>query len=147
MTDEIEQRVGSYLKEIDGMGGALAAIQSGYMQQEIIESAYRAQQAIERDEQIVVGVNAFESDKPVTLARLKVDPDIERDQCQRLAELRAKRNAEKVSSLLDRLEEGAQGNENLMPLFIECVEADITLGEICGVLRSNWGEYQQKVTI
>jgi methylmalonyl-CoA mutase N-terminal domain/subunit len=147
MTDEIEHRVRIYLNQIDAMGGALAAIQSGYMQQEIIESAYRAQQAIERDEQIVVGVNAFESDKPVTLERLKVDPDIERDQRQRLAKLRAERDAEKVSSLLERLEESAQGNENMMPLFIECVEADITLGEICNVLRSNWGEYQQTVTI
>jgi methylmalonyl-CoA mutase N-terminal domain/subunit len=147
MTDEIEHRVRIYLNQIDAMGGALAAIQSGYMQQEIIESAYRAQQAIERDEQIVVGVNAFESDKPVTLERLKVDPDIERDQRQRLAKLRAERDAEKVSSLLERLEESAQGNENMMPLFIECVEADITLGEICNVLRSNWGEHQQTVTI
>jgi methylmalonyl-CoA mutase N-terminal domain/subunit len=147
MTDEIEKRVRRYLKDIDDMGGALAAIQSGYMQQEIIESAYHAQQAIERGEQIVVGVNAFESDKPVTLERLKVDPNIERDQRQRLAKLRTKRDAERVSSLLDRLGESAQGKENLMPLFIECVEADITLGEICDVLRSNWGEYQQTVTI
>ncbi len=147
MTDEIERRVLDYLQKIDSMGGALAAIQSGYMQEEIIESAYRAQKAIEQGEQIVVGVNAFESDKPVTLERLKVDPGIERDQCQRLAKLRARRNAEKVSSLLDRLGDAAHGEVNLMPLFVECVEADITLGEICGVLREKWGEYQQTVTI
>ncbi len=147
MTDEIQRRVLEYLQQIDAMGGALAAIQSGFMQQEINESAYRAQQAIEQSEQIVVGLNAYASETPAVLERLKVDPGLEQDQRQRLAGLRGRRNAEKVSSLLVCLEETAQGEKNLMPLLIECVEADITLGEICGVLRAKWGEYQQTVTI
>jgi methylmalonyl-CoA mutase N-terminal domain/subunit len=147
LTDEIEQRVLAYLEEIDSFGGALAAIQTGFMQHEIHESAYRAQQAIERGEQIVVGVNAFESDESIDLERLKVDPSIELTQRERLASLRAGRNSERAVSLLVRLGETADSDENLMPLFIECVEADITLGEICGVLREKWGEYQQTVTI
>ena len=117
------------------------------MQHEIHDSAYHAQQAIERGEQIVVGVNAFESDESIGLERMKVDPSIELTQRERLASLRARRNSERAASLLVRLGEAADSDENLMPLFIECVEADITLGEICSVLREKWGEYQQTVTI
>jgi len=147
LTDEIEQRVLAYLEDIDSIGGALAAIQSGFMQHEIHESAYSAQQAIERGEQIVVGVNAFESDESIDLERMKVDPSIELTQRERLANLRARRDSERAASLLVRLGEAADGDENLMPHFIECVEADITLGEICSLLRAKWGEYQQTVTI
>jgi len=147
LTDEIEQRVLAYLEEIDSFGGALAAIQSGFMQHEIHDSAYHAQQAIERGEQIVVGVNAFESHESIDLERMRVDPSIELTQRERLASLRARRNSERAASLLVRLGKAADSDENLMPLFIECVEADITLGEICSVLRGKWGEYQQTVTI
>ncbi len=147
LTDEIEARVETYFEVIDDMGGALAAIQAGFMQQEIHESAYRAQQAIERGREIVVGVNAYENDEPTTLERLKVDPRIEQEQRARLEQLRKRRDREQVDALLKRLAEVAQREENLMPLFIECVEADITLGEICGVLREQWGEYRQTVTI
>jgi len=147
LTDEIEQQVLDYLQKIDAMGGALDAIQSGFMQQEINEAAYRDQKDIERGDQVVVGLNAYQSDQPLTLKRLKVDPRIERDQRKRLASLRAKRDSNQVSTWLDRLGEAAQGDGNLMPLLIECVEANITLGEICAVLRDKWGEYQQAVTI
>jgi methylmalonyl-CoA mutase N-terminal domain/subunit len=147
LTDEIERQVLNYLEKIDDMGGALAAIQAGFMQQEITESAFHAQQEIENSERIIVGLNAFQSDQPLALARLKVDPRIEKDQRTRLEELRAKRDAEKVSSLLDQLEVAAEGKDDLMLLFIKCVEANITLGEICGVLREKWGEYQQTTTI
>jgi methylmalonyl-CoA mutase N-terminal domain/subunit len=147
LTDEIERHVLAYLQQIDTIGGALEAIQSGFMQQEINESAYRDQQEIERGDQVVVGLNAYQSDQPLALKRLKVDPRIEQDQRKRLASLRAKRDTTQIKSLLNRLGEVAQGEENLMPPLIECVEADITLGEICGVLREQWGEYQQTVTI
>jgi methylmalonyl-CoA mutase N-terminal domain/subunit len=147
LTDEIEARVKTYLETIDGMGGALAAIQAGYMQQEIHESAYRTQRAIERGEEIVVGVNAHASDKPTTLERLKVDPRIEQEQRARLERLRDQRDQKQVATLLKRLAESAQSDENLMPLFIACVEAEITLGEICNVLREQWGEYRQTATI
>jgi len=141
LTDEIEKRAEEYLARIDEMGGALKAIEQGYIQNEIQNAAYAAQQAIERKEQIVVGVNAFEGKEELTLERLVVDPAIEQAQRARLKALRARRDAVRVSALLDRLAHAARGSENLMPLFIECVENEITLGEICNTLRGVWGEY------
>ncbi|RME08001.1 MAG: methylmalonyl-CoA mutase [Anaerolineae bacterium] len=142
LTDEIERRAEAYIQKIDEMGGALAAIERGYIQNEIQEAAYRYQQAVERGEQIVVGVNRFQVEEQVDLEPLKVNPAIEQSQRARLAALRQRRDNNKVSALLARLENAARSDENLMPLFIECVEHDVTLGEICGVLRDVWGEYQ-----
>ncbi|OGO64424.1 MAG: methylmalonyl-CoA mutase [Chloroflexi bacterium RBG_19FT_COMBO_50_10] len=142
LTDEIERRAMEYIHKIDEMGGALKAIEQGYIQGEIQDSAYRTQQEIEKEEQRVVGVNAFQSDEKISLERLKVDPAIEESQRVRLKHLRDWRDAEKVSQFLSHLENTAgRGNENLMPLFIECVENDVTLGEICTVLRRVYGEY------
>jgi methylmalonyl-CoA mutase, N-terminal domain len=142
LTDELERCAEEYIQKIDAMGGALAAIERGYIQGEIQDAAYRFQQAMERGEEIVVGVNAFSVDEKIELERLKVDPAIEQAQKRRLAELRLHRDAARLSELLSRLENAARGQENLMPLFVECVENSITLGEICGVLRDIWGEYQ-----
>ena len=142
LTDEIEVQAEVYIQKIDDLGGALGAIERGYVQGEIQEAAYRYQQMVERDENIVVGVNAFQVKERIELERLIVDPTIESGQCDRLADLRAHRDAGRVNELLTKLESAAQGSDNLIPLFIECVENDITLGEICGVLRSTWGEYQ-----
>ena len=142
LTDEIEHRANAYIAKIDAMGGALAAIQNGYVQGEIQNASYEYQQAVERGEQIVVGVNAFQVEENIELERLKVDPAIEAEQRARLARLRARRDSERVSALLSRLERAANSDENLVPLFIECVENQITLGEICRVLRHTWGEYQ-----
>ena len=141
LTDEIEQRAMEYIRKIDEMGGALKAIELGYIQGEIQDSAYRAQQVIEKQEQLVVGVNAYQSDEKIILERLKVDPTIEASQCTRLKDLRDRRDAERISQLLSQLESLARGSDNLLPLFIECVENDVTLGEICTVLRMVFGEY------
>ncbi|MBI4760705.1 MAG: acyl-CoA mutase large subunit family protein [Chloroflexota bacterium] len=141
LTDEIERRAGEYIAKIDEMGGAMQAIEKGFMQNEIQNAAYAVQQAIERGEQVVVGVNQFTVDEELTLERLKVDPAIELRQKARLKELREGRNQERVAELLGKLKVAATGTENLMPLFIECVENDITLGEICNTLRGVWGEY------
>ncbi len=141
LTDEIEQRAGEYIAKIDEMGGALTAIERGFMQNEIQNAAYAAQQAIERGEQVVVGVNQFAVDEVLTLERLKVDPAIEMGQRERLKQLRESRNRELVDRILGKLVKAADGTENLMPLFIECVENDVTLGEICNTLRGVWGEY------
>jgi methylmalonyl-CoA mutase N-terminal domain/subunit len=141
LTNEIEQRAMEYICKIDEMGGALKAIELGYIQGEIQDSAYRAQQAIEKQEQLVVGVNAFQSDEKISLERLKVDPAVEESQRARLKDIRKRRDSEKVAQLLSQLENTARGNENLLSLFIECVENDITLGEICTVLRHVFGEY------
>jgi methylmalonyl-CoA mutase N-terminal domain/subunit len=140
-TDEIEKRAEEYIARIDEMGGAMQAIEKGFIQNEIQNAAYAAQQAIERGEQVVVGVNQFQVEEELTLERLKVDPAIEFRQKERLRELRKSRDGERVASLLGRVADAAKGGENLMPLFIECVENDITLGEICNTLRGVWGEY------
>jgi methylmalonyl-CoA mutase, N-terminal domain len=142
LTDEIERSAFEYIHKIDRMGGALVAIERGYIQDEIQNAAYSFQQTVERGEQIVVGLNAFQVDEKVELERLKVDPAIELAQHQRLARLRQSRDAGRASELLSRLERTAQGLDNLMPLFIECVENNITLGEICRTLRKVWGEYE-----
>ncbi|HHY88839.1 MAG TPA: methylmalonyl-CoA mutase family protein [Chloroflexi bacterium] len=142
LTDEIANRARAYIEKIDAMGGALAAIENGYMQSEIQDSAYRAQKAIESGEQVVVGLNAFQVEEDLDLEALTVDPAIEAHQRKQLKALRENRDNVRVSELLSRLESAAKTEENLMPLFIECVENDITLGEICGVLRQVWGEYQ-----
>jgi methylmalonyl-CoA mutase N-terminal domain/subunit len=141
LTDEIEKGAEDYLAKIDDMGGALHAIEKGFMQNEIQNAAYVAQQQIERGEQVIVGMNQFKVDEGLTLERLKVDPAIEIGQHERLASLRANRDAAKVSELLSQLENLAHGTSNLIPLFIECVENNITLGEICNTLRVVWGEY------
>ena len=142
LTDQIEDRARAYLQRIDEMGGMLAAIEAGYIQREIQDSAYRAQRAIDQKDAIVVGVNAFQVEETGSLERLRVDLSVEATQRQRLAALRARRDAARVAALLDRLEAAARGSESLMPLFIETVQADATLGEICGRLRHVWGEYQ-----
>jgi methylmalonyl-CoA mutase N-terminal domain/subunit len=141
LTDEIEKGAEEYISKIDEMGGALQAIERGYMQNEIQNAAYVAQQAIERKEDIVVGVNQFQVEEEMTLERLKVDPAIEAAARERLKKLRESRDQKTVDGLLGKLKAAASGTENLMPLFIECVENDITLGEICNTLRGVWGEY------
>jgi methylmalonyl-CoA mutase N-terminal domain/subunit len=142
LTDEIARQAGDYIKRIDDMGGALNAIETGFMQNEIQESAYQYQRAIEKKEQVVVGVNAFQNEEKLELESLRVDAAIERAACQRLASLRAQRDAVKASELMAQLDKAARSSDNLMPLFIECVEHSLTLGEICNVLRITWGEYQ-----
>jgi len=149
LTDEIERRACEYIERIDALGGALAAIETGFVQGEINDAAYAYQQAVESGEQIVVGVNRFIDEHENGAARdiLRVDPSIEQAQRDRLAALRAERDNARVRELLAHLETAARGSDNLMPLFIECVEADITLGEICGVLRGVFGEYRPEVSI
>ena len=141
LTDEIEKGAREYIAKIDDMGGALQSIEKGFMQNEIQNAAYAAQQAVESKEQIVVGMNAFEVKEERSLERLEVDPAIEAAQRERLKELRETRDQRLVEGLLRKLKSASQGSENLMPLFIECVENDITLGEICNTLRKEWGEY------
>ncbi|MDL1911011.1 methylmalonyl-CoA mutase [Chloroflexi bacterium CFX6] len=141
LTDEIEKGAQEYIAKIDEMGGALQSIEKGFMQNEIQDAAYAAQQAVERGEQVVVGVNQFQVEEEMTLERLKVDPAIEAAARERLKQLRESRDRRLAEGLLGKLKSAAGGSENLMPLFIECVENDVTLGEICNTLREVWGEY------
>jgi methylmalonyl-CoA mutase, N-terminal domain len=149
LTDEVESAASDYIGKIDSLGGALQAIERGYMQNEIQNAAYEAQQAIERGEQVVVGLNQFQVEEQITLERLRVDPAIEAAARERLASLRSKRDNGRVAELRGQLESAARqsGGEHgkagkFMPLFVECVEHDVTLGEICNTLRVVWGEYQ-----
>ena len=141
LTDEIERRAVKYIQRIDEMGGAMAAIERGFIQGEIQDAAYNYQRAFERGEEVVVGVNAFQVEEAIEMERLQVDPAIEESQRRSLAELRQRRDNARLSELLSHLETAARGDENLMPLFIACVENEATLGEICNTLRGIWGEY------
>lgn len=142
LTDEIEKRAVEYLQKIDEMGGALKAIENGFIQGEIQNAAFAAQRRLENNEDIVVGVNKFMVDEKIELESLKLDSKIESEQRERLAALRAGRDNVLAEALLERLEKAAQGNDNMMPIIIECVENKLTLGEICGRLRKVWGEYR-----
>ena len=145
LTDEIENQAEKYIQTIDAMGGALAAIERGYIQAEIQEAAYQFQRAVESGDASVVGVNIFQVEETIELEQLKVDPAVEEGQHKRLADLRQRRDPTRISELMEYLEKTARSSENLIPLFITCVENNLTLGEICNHLRKIWGEYHPAV--
>ncbi len=142
LTDEIEARAREYIDRIDSMGGALRAIELGFVQREIQDAAYAYQQATERGDQIVVGLNKFTAEEETPIETLRVDPAIEQQQVARLQELRQKRDSGRVSEILTRIEQAARGTDPLMPLLVEAVEREATLGEVCNVLRGVAGEYR-----
>ena len=142
LTDEIEIQAREYIAEIDRQGGALTAIENGYIQGEIQEAAYRQQLALETGDAHQVGVNIYEMEEDLPLALLTFDPDQESAQQDRLARLRDERDGNQAEELLVKLKLAAEGDDNLMPILIECVEGDLTLGEITGALREVWGEYR-----
>jgi methylmalonyl-CoA mutase N-terminal domain/subunit len=147
LTNEIEAAAQDYISKIDAIGGMLRAIEIGYVQQEIQKSAYEYQQAVERGEQVVVGVNRFQAEEERPIPTLRIDPEIERSQVARLNALRARRDAAKSRAALDAVERCARGSENLMPAILAAVEAYATVGEISDVLRRAFGEYQESVVI
>ncbi len=147
LTDRVEEETLAYLKRIEDLGGALVGIEGGYQQREIQESAYRLQLMMETEERTVVGVNRFETEALQVPHVMRVDPAVAKDQAARLAALRERRDGAAVESVLKRVRAAAQGDENMMPLLIEAVEAYATIGEICDVLREEWGEYQEVLTL
>jgi methylmalonyl-CoA mutase, N-terminal domain len=143
LTDQIEAKAQAYIDQIDRMGGAVAAIEKGFIQKEIADSAYRYQKEIEKGERIVVGLNKFqvkEEEKPKDL--LKMDPTVADRQMARLKELKGTRDNDAVQRALASLKTAAEGDANLMPPILEAVKALATLGEICDTLRAVFGEYQ-----
>ncbi len=142
LTDEIERQVMGYLQRIDEMGGMQAAIESGYVGREIHKSAYAYQRAIERQDQIVVGVNEFVLEGAHKLETLRVDPMVGAEQRARLAKLRATRDRARVHRALHTLGAAAEGTDNLMLPILDCIEAYATLGEICDAMRDVFGEYR-----
>jgi methylmalonyl-CoA mutase, N-terminal domain len=147
LTSEIESAAQDYISKIDAMGGMLRAIELGYVQQEIQKSAYEYQRAVERGEQVVVGVNRFETEQERPIPTLRIDPEIERSQIARLQALRARRDAAKSRAALGEVERRARGAENLMPAILAAVEAYATVGEISDSLRRAFGEYRESVVI
>jgi methylmalonyl-CoA mutase N-terminal domain/subunit len=146
LTDQIEARAQDYIEQIDRMGGAVAAIEKGFIQKEIGDSAYRYQREIEKNERIVVGLNKFqvkEKEKPKDL--LKLDPTVGDKQVARLQELKSSRDNAAVEQALAELKAAAQGPDNLMPPILKAVKCLATLGEICNTLRAVWGEYEMTV--
>ncbi len=142
LTTQIENEAIRYIEKIDNMGGAPAAIEKGYMQREIVESAYRYQKEVESKENIIVGVNKFKARKEVSIPILQVDPALEERQIEKLNMIKRKRNNREVKDALDRLYHAADKDENLFPSVIAAVKKQVTLGEICDVLRTVYGEYR-----
>jgi len=147
LTDEVEAAAQAYLDEIDEMGGAIAAIDSGYQQRHIQDAAYRVQREIESADRIVVGVNRFTDDETVSPPLQRIDPALEREQIERITALRASRDEAAWSTALDRLEVVARGTDNIVPAMIDAVKAHATLGEISDRLRDVWGEHRELVTV
>jgi methylmalonyl-CoA mutase N-terminal domain/subunit len=142
LTDELIERARELIAEIDAQGGAVAAIESGWMQDQIGESAYRAQQAIERGEQVVVAVNRFtEGVNGTPIPIQQIDPAIEREQIARTRAVRERRDPARAMTTLEAVRRAASGTENLMPALIDAVDAGVTLGEICDVLRAVFGTH------
>jgi methylmalonyl-CoA mutase N-terminal domain/subunit len=147
LTDEIEKLASEYIAKIDLMGGAVAAIEKGYIQQEIQESSFRYQREVESGKKVLVGLNKFQIKEPPLKGLLKVDPRVREAQVKRLSELRASRDKKQVETSLRELSKAAQGEGNLMGPILNCVRAYCTMGEICDVLRGVFGEYEPPVTI
>lgn len=147
LTDKIEQEAMEYIRKIDELGGAVRAIESGYIQKEIQDSAYKYQMQVESGDRIVVGVNKFQIEEEPHKNILKVDPEVERVQRERLEALRKERNNEDVKAKLKALKEAANTDENLMPYILDAVKTYATLGEICNILREVFGEYEQSVIL
>jgi methylmalonyl-CoA mutase, N-terminal domain len=145
LTSEIIESVRKYIDEIDKMGGAMRAVETGYFQKEIQRSAYEYQKEIESQKRLIVGVNTYQSNSSVPENILKVDPRLERQQIEYLHSVKEKRGD--ISSKLLMLRETAQDGRNIMPVVVDCVESFVTLGEICDILRSVWGEYKENVTL
>ncbi len=147
LTNEIERCAVAYIEKIDSLGGMLRAIESGFVQREIQKAAYEYQRAVETKEQVVVGVNDFIAEEERAIPTLRIDPQIEREQIQRLQALRAKRDAGKTQAAVAELARRAATSENLLPAILGAVEAYATVGEISDTLRRAFGEYRESVVI
>jgi methylmalonyl-CoA mutase N-terminal domain/subunit len=145
LTDEMEEGVMAYFDRIESMGGVIPAIERGFFQREIADSAYRHQREVERRERIVVGVNEHVADERMSPRLLRVPPGVEETQRARLKRLKSGRDGRRVEGALDAIRRGVERDENLMPPIIEAVKAPATLGEICGVLTEMYGEYRELI--
>jgi methylmalonyl-CoA mutase N-terminal domain/subunit len=146
-TNRMEEETYEIFDQIDEFGGVVPAIEAGYFQTEIAQSAYRYQREIDTKQRIVVGVNDYRLDEPMRIPLLRLDPEGYERQVNRLNGLKEQRDNEDVKRRLDALRQAAEGTENLMPYILDAVRAYATLGETCGVLREVFGEYREPVII
>jgi methylmalonyl-CoA mutase N-terminal domain/subunit len=144
LTDELERRAWDLIERVDELGGAVAAVEQGFVQDEIEQAAFRYQQQVESGERVIVGVNRFHEDdeEPIELHRL--DPEAERRQLERTVRLRAERNPEQAQAAIARVRDAARGVENMLPPLRDALRAHCTIGEICNALREEWGMYDQQ---
>jgi len=144
LTAEIEKEALGYIRRIDEMGGIIVAVEKGYPQKEIADSAYKFQQQVEGGERVIVGVNKFQAeDEEITIPVLKIDPEIERNQIERVRAVRARRSAEAHAKAMGALRDACMSKKNLMPFVLDAVRAEATLGEICDVFREAYGVYRE----
>jgi methylmalonyl-CoA mutase, N-terminal domain len=146
LTDEIEAQVWKYLKKIDRMGGAMAAIEKGYFQEEIRNNSYRLKKEIDENKRVIVGVNKYHDAHDIEPVLNKIDLEIEQRQIARLKEFKAGRDRSKAEAALAALQKGAENDDNMMPLIIDCVKRYATLGEISDTLGTVFGKYEAKVS-
>jgi methylmalonyl-CoA mutase N-terminal domain/subunit len=146
MTDEIEARAEAYIKKIDEMGGMVQAISKGYVQREIQDAAYAWQKSVEAKEQVVVGVNAYQSEDP-PVPVMKIDPVLEEQQVARTKAFRARRDSVAAKQAVDAVRAAAKGTDNLMPVILAAVKANATKGEIADAMRDVFGEYKETVVL
>jgi len=147
LTGEIESRAREYIVKIDALGGMLRAIETGFVQGEIQKAAYEYQRAVERGDQIVVGVNQFVAEKETPIPTLRVDPELERSQIERVRAVRQRRNSARAREAIAEVERRARSGENLLPTIATAVEAYATVGEISDALRRVFGEYTESVVL
>jgi len=147
LTNEMEKQAMEYIQKIDDMGGAIAAIEKGFFQKEIADSAYKYQRETDEKKRIIVGVNEYKTGEKALIPILRIDPKVEKEQVSRLQKLRRERDNGKVEKVLEKLHYMAEKDENLMPIIINAVRAYATLGEICGVLRKVYGEHKELIII
>jgi len=141
LTDKLESEARQLIKEIDNLGGAVKAIEAGWIQNQIARSAYDYQQKVDSKKHIVVGVNRFQEDAPRELDLQLIDTDAVKEQIKAVKKFKQGRDNNQVKNHLDKLETGARGNDNLLPLIIKCVKNDCTMGEIADTFRTVFGEY------
>lgn len=147
LTDEIEKRVMEYIERIEGLGGVIACVESGWIQNEIQNASYQFQKDLEAKKEIVVGVNEFTQAEKEKTETLKISDAVSKEQIQRLVAFKAKRDGKKVAAQLERVRNAAKGSDNLMPIFIEAVENHVTLGEIAEEMRKVFGLFKESITL
>ena len=145
LTKQMEEEALNYIDQIEAMGGILQAIEKGFLQKEIANSAYKYQQDVDEKRRIIVGLNEYAENQTSKIPLLKIDPQLEEVQLRKLRRLKESRNRDLVTRTLERLRQASEKDNNLMAHILDCVEAYCTLGEICGVLREVYGQYQELV--